>query len=265
VSGHIRDLKITPDGMLKQVTADTPLRVINRVGKDAPLPVPFKISKEDGTFDGCPQCIETIKSGGVIRGFIEEKGQLRHLIVDFNASRKAASSFYVIAFQRSLDKLGPDKSAMIQPPPGYELRYLASAFGHRTYRCDKTTAGSSGCDWTLSKEEAHLTDQTGFWPNSPMYAGSPEFGSVLSQGSFQAVDGIKLQAVLASTVTVNNPTSTEGQLWKASAASSKGLLKDVTYVQMLGPGVKPPASKNDKPGDEKQVSYSGTYAFYGPK
>lgn len=86
--GQIRDLTVNESGEVKRLVTDGEVRAFNAVGKKLKPTILAKKGVKDGPFLGCSQCSEAIKSDGIIRGFVHEKGKLRYVLVDFTSNAK---------------------------------------------------------------------------------------------------------------------------------------------------------------------------------
>jgi len=285
IDGSIRDIVLNKQVMVKGlVTNGGKLLAFTAEGKSTPLELSIMTDKNYGDFKGCSGCAHILKEGGVLRGAVLEKGQLRALIVDFGPAtgkgkqkriefqREMPQPFLfgdpnprVRAIMQMLDKDGASK---LMPPAGNVVLFTAMGQGFQVYVCRARNDAPGVCEWVLKTSEAVLSDDVGTKPNHPYYGLGELLGKLYDGPTWEANDGSSVTGELQALVESTKAASLPWLLLKVTSSKSKGSFTPVTYVQRVNTdGGTPPTKIEGKSevGMEKRVAYTATYVFYGIK
>jgi hypothetical protein len=142
----------------------------------------------------------------------------------------------------------------LDPPAGNHLAFTAFGDGVQIYRSVPDPKSLTGFSWEFVAPRATLyTDETETEQLGIHYAGP----------TWEAEDGSTVKGSVLVRCPSPNPDSIPLLLLEAVDHSGDGIMSDVTYIQRLDTvgGIAPSELPTEK-GQEAEVSYTATYAFY---
>jgi hypothetical protein len=183
-----------------------------------------------------------------------------------------------------LGQLSPRNAAVIATPQGQRALSLAAATGALTYEARLAPRGTS-VEWTLVGVKGELRDQSGVDP-SLHYGGFDAVLATAEQGlTWTAPDGTQMTWSVEKSVKAPEAGNARWVLFRSVAGGapdvsapnarrdlpptgplapgeSGGVLGAVTYVQQLGTEGGAPPKTRGHIGDQVDVPFTATYAFY---
>jgi hypothetical protein len=147
-----------------------------------------------------------------------------------------------------------DVAAAIAVPAGNSVAMSALGAGDLTYECRVKASMPGSFEWVFAGPNAVLYDAK-MAPIGKYYAGP----------TWESNDGSKVTGKQLAVSPSNNAASIPLQLVQTNAATGKGAMTGITYIQRLNTkgGIAPADVCNaDNVGAKKTVKYEAEYVFY---
>jgi hypothetical protein len=166
-----------------------------------------------------------------------------------------------------LGELLPEKTAAIAPPKGQRAAFLALGSGTLTYEA-KRTAGAASPQWVLVSITGDLRDDSGTMPYMPYWGLGEVLATAEQELTWKLMQGGSMHWSPQASVDApraRDAAKTSDAPWvllRSAETDARGLLGQVTYVQLLNTSGGALPAGAAQLGRRVQVPYTGRYAFY---